>query len=273
MWAPLSRRSLRSSWISSIVGELHAGLLPGGAAAAEAVLDDPLGEGLGDDGDGVDEARALLHEIGGTLVGRGGDPVDHGGDDVDVVPEPGAGVLVCRGEHGLAQHVAVAGEVVAGDQGDGLGDAGLAAGLQAQRQAGGGGGRGVVAGGVALLGDGQGDHGGEGVGDQTHEGVDVVGRVDLVDDVDDADLVVLGAAHDQAVLAPLGVQGVGHRGGATGEGADGPASGALGVDQGVGAGEVADAEVDEAALVGGAGSGHELFSSCAAPRRKTSRGC
>src|SRR5699024_8369519 len=166
-----------------VVGELHAGLLPLGAAAAEAILDDPLGEGRGDHRDAGGETGLGAHGLRGVLVGRGGDAVDHGGDDVHVVREPGAGVLVELGEHGLAQHLAVAGEVVAGDQGDRLGDPGLAAGLQAQGDAGGGGGGGVAAGRVALLGDGQGDHGGEGVGEQSHQGVDVGGGVHLVDDV------------------------------------------------------------------------------------------
>src|SRR5699024_924152 len=149
----------------------------------------------------VGETGLGAHGLRGVLVGRGGDAVDHGGDDVDVVREPGLGLLVELGEHGLAQHLAVAGEVVAGDQGDRLGDSGLAAGLQAQRDAGGGGGGGVAAGRVPLLGDGQGDHGGEGVGEQSHQGVDVGGGVHLVDDVDQADLVTLRAAHDQAVPA------------------------------------------------------------------------
>src|SRR5699024_9701420 len=238
-----------------VVGELDPGLLPGGAAAPEGVLDDPFGERLGDHRDLVGQPGALGDQATLLLPGRGGDPVDHGGDDVDMVVEPGAGLLVGCGQHGLAQHVAVAGQVVAGDQSDRLLHACLAPRLQAERQAGRGGLRGVVAGAVALLGDGQGDHGGEGVGDQTDQGVHVGGGVDLVDDVDDLNLVVLGAAHDQAVLAVLGVQRIGHPRRAAGEGADGPAAGALGGEQGVGAGEVADAQVDQAAFVGGGAAG------------------
>src|SRR5699024_823447 len=118
----------------------------------------------------VGETGLGAHGLRGVLVGRGGDAVDHGGDDVDVVREPGLGLLVELGEHGLAQHLAVAGEVVAGDQGDRLGDSGLAAGLQAQRDAGGGGGGGGAAGRVPPLGAGQGDHGGGGGGEPSRVG-------------------------------------------------------------------------------------------------------
>src|SRR5699024_808769 len=77
----------------------------------------------------------------------------------------------------------------------------------------------------------------------------------LVDDVDDLDLVVLGVAHDQAVLAVLGVQRICHPRRAAREVADGPAAGALGGEQSMGAREVADAQVDQAAFVGGAAAG------------------
>src|SRR5699024_2140382 len=104
----------------------------------------PFGERLGDHRDLVGQPGALGDQATLLLPGRGGDPVDHGGDDVGMVVEPGAGLLVGCGQHGLAQHVAVAGQVVAGDPSDRLLHACLAPRLQAERQARRGGLLGVV---------------------------------------------------------------------------------------------------------------------------------
>ena len=228
-----------------VLDDLHAHRLPCRAGAAEGVLHHPLPERFGDNRGGVSETGVLGHHGGGAVVGRRGDAVHHRGDDVHVSVEPGAVILLQALHQRRAQHVTIAGEVVAGDQCDRLLHAGGAAGLQCGGHAGHGRGGRVCAGAVALLRDGEGDHGGCWIAEQGVQGVGVIAGVHGVEHVDELHLVAVGAAHDQPVPAALAFQGAGHIRAAACEGLHGPASGTLRERQGVGARETANTDVDE----------------------------
>lgn len=68
--------------------ELGADVLPGGAAAGEAVLDYPLGEGFGEDGPGIIDADGVAEPGGVGRGGDGGDAVDHGAGEADFPLDP-----------------------------------------------------------------------------------------------------------------------------------------------------------------------------------------
>jgi hypothetical protein len=107
-----------------VVDDLDADVLERRSPRGEVVLEDPLREGLADDGPRVLDAEPLSQ--GRDVLGRrhGGDPVDHavGEGDVLLHPLPELGVLEAgEGDDHLLRHVAVAGQVVARHHGEGLG--------------------------------------------------------------------------------------------------------------------------------------------------------
>lgn len=262
--------------------ELGADILPGGAAAGEAVLDDPLGEGFGENGPGIDHAGGVA-EFGG--VGRGGDggnAVDHRAGEADLAFDPAGEGLVLhggQGEDGVAEDGAVVLDVVAGEQGGGglPGVPAAAEGFDDDADgAGGGVGGGEVAldervvgvealGGavetVAVFGDGEADDADRRVlGGAEEVGGGVAGEDGAGEGADHRAGFAGGVAFDQGVEGVLGSQGVVHPGvGGEEAGAeDAPLGGGsvglhevVGVAGHVGAVEVAEAEMDDAGADGG----------------------
>ena len=113
--------------------ELGAGLLEGGAAGGELVLDDPLDEVLAEDRPGVVDAEVVAGDLSLAVGGRGGDAVDHGVGEGDGVAHPGAkpaSWAAARPATASRQTLPLCGHVVAGHDGEGR-EAGGAAGLEA----------------------------------------------------------------------------------------------------------------------------------------------
>jgi len=101
----------------NVIGELHTNLFPGRAAGDEAVFQHPLHEGFADHWPGVIEAVLTLQVLAMGRAGHGCDAVDHGVGEADVALDPAGQVGIDQageGQCGLAGHVAVVGEVVAG---------------------------------------------------------------------------------------------------------------------------------------------------------------
>ncbi len=267
---------------SDVGNELGADVLPGGAAAGEAVLDHPLGEGFGEDGPGIVDADRVAEPGGVGRGGDGGDAVDHGAGEADFAFDPAGEGLILHGgegEHGVAEDGAVVLDVVAGEQGGG----GLP-GVQAAAEgfdddadrAGGGVGGGEVAldegvvgvealgsavEAVAVFGDGEADDADRRVlGGAEQVGGGVAGEDGAGEGADHRAGFAGGVAFDQGVEGVLRGQGVVHPGiGGEKAGAeDAPLGGGavglhevVGVAGHVGAVEVAKAEMDDAGADGG----------------------
>ena len=159
-----------------VVDDPDAGRLPRGSVdAVEGVLEHPLGERLGDDGDPVSGERTRqfrqVRDVG--VGGRGRDPVDHRARERDVHLDPVAQVVVRDGvEHGIAEDRPVVRQVVETDQRDAPGASGTA-GVEPRDQPR----RHVRPGPVALLGDRQRDDGRLGGRDHVPPGCVVAARV------------------------------------------------------------------------------------------------
>lgn len=262
-----------------VADDLNAGLFELGAAVDESILDDPLGEGLGDDGPGVLDAK-LVGQGDLVLVGGAGcDAVDHGVGEVALGGEPvgnlGAAVTSKAQEH-VSGDAAVALHVVAGEDGEGE-HAGVVALLEGGVEVAedGVGGRevaldvgsdigvldlelvGVFVVVVTGLGDGHGDNLGVVVGHLVNDLGGAVGSVEEgVDAADDAGLAALAGALKDCVESVLAAESVTDAGvkGLEADTADGPVACAVlahqrvNVDGKMGSVEAADTNVDDALL-------------------------
>ena len=187
----------------------------GAGVVDEVVLDHPLAEGLVHDRGEVEDAGEGGEAV--DVLGLGGrdDAVDHGGGEAGLGLDPvGEGGVDEAGEleGDAADDAAVLGEVVAAEDGEGAQAGGAAAGEGGDEGAGGGArgvgvgevvgdvgvvaveaaGGGLVA--VALLGDGEADDADARVGHGGEDGLRVLaGDEDVLDDVDDARGLAVGA--------------------------------------------------------------------------------
>ena len=126
----VEERELAALERRDVVDDAGAGRVPGRTAARELALDHPFAERLGGDRGFVDRAGGGQHG-GLVFLRRGrGDAVDHGGAERDVGCDPADEARIhLGGELGDdgGQHLAVVGEVVAGDDGELPGEGGTAA--------------------------------------------------------------------------------------------------------------------------------------------------
>jgi hypothetical protein len=223
--ARVEQAGLHQLVVADVGDEADPDLVQRRAAVAEGVLDEPLGERLGDDRPAV--VDAVAGGEGGPLLGRGlrGDPVDHAAGEGHPVGDPAGEHLVAQpgeADDGGAGGLAVAVQVVAGDDGERR-QARLPTPVEGLDQVAEDGGRGVrlgqvavdvgVVGGeraglrveqVAVGGDGEGDQTGARVAQPVEDGRGVVGGVEVVDHhADDAGALTVGTALDDGVEVVL----------------------------------------------------------------------
>ncbi len=263
----------------NVVGELHADLFPGRPAGDKAVFQYPLHEGFADHRPGVIEAVLTLEVLAMRRAGHGRDAVDHGVGKADVALDPAGQVGVDQAgerQRGLAGHVAVVGEVVAGHHREGADTVAAALGQRraeqtehADRTA-----RvlqvvlnlgqlrielaGAVVQAIAALGDGQRDDANRRIGQASNHrlGTILVHQQHVANAADHPDLGVRPVVElDQGVEIVLRGQRVAHRAflGACADAADAPFQTLAGVHQRIGVGRLVGAVKAAHADVGDAG--------------------
>ena len=105
-----------------VVGHLHAGCLPGRSSGDEVVFDHPLNEGFAADGAGIVDPQHggdFRQRLGG---GRRNNAIHHGAREADIIGDPvrqRRAAFFRHTEDGIFHHVAVVGNVIAGEHGKG----------------------------------------------------------------------------------------------------------------------------------------------------------
>ncbi len=213
--------------------ELHAGVLPGRPAGREAVLDHPLSERLAHDRPCIGDAEPVPQRRDVLGSGERRDPVHHAVGEGHFLLHPCTETGIPQGGErgeGPSSNVAVALQVVAGEDREGGQSARPAAGQRLDDQSEGRAEDGVRSqvgsdvlravcedtghrvGVVSPLGDGQGHDPGIGVCHLLHDGLGVVGCQEVLDDRADHSRLqeAVGVLHDERVQAVLRRQGVPH---------------------------------------------------------------